>query len=757
MKKFIWLIGENLGNTYDNNSFYFWDQITEYEDEIEKYFVLVKNKKNIDFYNSLTKNKKSKIVWKDSIKHYLLFKKADMYFVSLSYRDILPEKILHYKIKFIIKRPLVYLQHGTIAIKKLGYKGNTYYNNMFRFIYYNPEIKKQFISENDFNEYQLHYGEFHPRYKKTVEYFLEKQKDKNHQKKILFFITWREYFADNFQTKRFINKLNQVFENSDFLNYITEHNIKVELCMHQFYDEEKIKVIKESIKGTKIELKYPNEVNLMKELATCDLLITDYSSVGFDCTLLGIPVLLFQPDCDEYFKFRETYCSLEEMKNNNITKPQELVEKIIKENYHINDFFRLRMPKKINYQDIVAGKHIEKLYNYFYKLQLNRITILGYNFTGKGGTVSATKALAEALLERGYLVELLSLKMTEKDYGLPYGLAINGFYNKRQNKWFNRIKRHLYRNNKDYRYFKYDINKKMLFPYIGRALKKYLENTTSKTIISTRESIHLFVKKFANDNVKNKLYFFHTDSNVLNDYYPNLINEIKKEKLENCIFVTEASKEAYKAKLDFDNYENGVVISNTIESKGMIEKKDIKINKKDPTINAVSLIRLSSDRKEDVDNIISFGRYLVENRIEDIIIKIYGQGDLRDYLTTEILNKEIDDVVYYMGATNNAKIVYAENDCVIDFCNNQSFGMVYIESILNGKPVFAKENTGSLEVLKDIPYSYYHSNEELLTKLKNVKKKKLKEYKDNYDIINKKYSRKIVADEIEKILSKGER
>ena len=27
MKKFIWLFGENLGNTYNNNSYYFWDEV----------------------------------------------------------------------------------------------------------------------------------------------------------------------------------------------------------------------------------------------------------------------------------------------------------------------------------------------------------------------------------------------------------------------------------------------------------------------------------------------------------------------------------------------------------------------------------------------------------------------------------------------------------------------------------------------------------------------------------------------------------
>lgn len=752
MRKFVWIFGENLGKTFDNNSYYFWDQVCEYDDNIDKYLVLQKNKKTMAFYNALPTNKQNKIIWKDSVKHFELFKKADMYFVSLSYKDILPEKLFGKKIKLIIKRPLIYLQHGTTAIKRLGYKGNTYYNNLYKFIYYNKDMYKKFMEINKFNDYQLYYGEFHPRYKKTVQYHLEKLKEKSDKKKILFFITWREYFGDNFATKRFINKLNQVFENKEFINYIEKNGIEVELCMHQFYDEEKISVIKESIKGTKIKLIYPNEVNLMKELATCDLLVTDYSSVGFDCTLLEIPVILFQPDCDEYFKYRETYYSVEELYKYNITNANELIRTIIEGNYKVNKFFRDKTPKKINYKAIAEGKHIEKMYNYFKNLQENRITIIGYNFTGKGGTVSASKSLAEALLEKGYLVELLSLKMTEKKYSLPYGLAINGFYNKKQNKWINRAKRHLYKNPKDYYYFDYDINKKMLSPYIGKALREYLENTNSRTIISTRESIHLFVKNFANESVKNKLYFFHTDSTILEDYYPHLMEEIKKQTLENCIFVTNASKEAYKNNLGYTNYEKGVVIGNCLESKSMIEKKYIKINKERKEIFAVSLIRLSKDRENDVNNIIEFGKFLVKNDVKDVIIKIYGQGDLSEYLTSQILDNYIDDVIYYMGPTDNPKNTILSNDCVIDFCNNQSFGMTYIESILNGRPVFAKENIGSLEVLKEIPYSYYHSNEELLEKLRNVKNKKVKEYKDNYDIISKKYSRKIVAEKISELL-----
>ena len=752
MKKFIWLFGENLGNTYNNNSYYFWDEVCNVKDEINKYFILSRNKQNLDFYKTLPQDKQDKIVWKNSLKHMELFKKADMYFVTLSYRDILPEEILGKPIKLIIKKPLIYLQHGTLGIKKIGYKGNSYYNNMFRFLYYNPDIKEIFKMENDFNDYQLYYGEFHPRYKKTVEYYMEKKKQKLKRKKILFFITWREYFGDNFETKKFLNKLNRVFKDARFLKYIKDNEVDIKLCMHQFYDDKKVCAIKESIKGTdNIELVKPNEMNLMKELATCDLLITDYSSVGFDCTLLNIPVILFQPDAEEYFKYRDTYYPLEEIEKYSIRYVDELIETIISEKYNINLFFRDKLPKHIDYDYILKGEHIKKMYQYFRKLQLNKITILGYNFTGKGGTVSATKALAEAMLEEGYLVELLSLKMTESNYLLPYGLTINAFYNKKQNKWLNRVKRHLYRNKKDYYYFNYDINKENLIPYIGKKLKEYLESTNSKTIISTRESIHLFVKKFANKEVINKLYFFHTDAKVINTYYPGLMEQIKKEKLENCIFVTKASRESYKNIFNYDNYEKSEIIGNALESRAMISKKEIQ-TEFDGRIKVVSLVRLSKDREEDIKNIIDFGKYLKDKKIKNLILNIYGQGDYADSFVNEILKNDLDDIISYNGVTNAPNKVIKESTCVVDFCNNQSFGMTYIESILNGRPVFAKENVGSLEVLKEIPEAYYHSNEELLNKILGVKDLNIETYRQNYDIITLKYAREIIARKIINLL-----
>ena len=56
--KYIWIFGENLGSTANNNSFYFWKHVVNINDDIEKYLVLEKNESNKKVYNSFSKYNK---------------------------------------------------------------------------------------------------------------------------------------------------------------------------------------------------------------------------------------------------------------------------------------------------------------------------------------------------------------------------------------------------------------------------------------------------------------------------------------------------------------------------------------------------------------------------------------------------------------------------------------------------------------------------------------------------------------------------
>lgn len=742
---YIWVFGENVGNTANNNSYYFWKQIVGRNDGIDSYIILCKNKKNLEVYKNLTDVEKKFVIWRNSFKHYKMYYQADMNFVSLSYKDVIPDKLWIKNLKLRVRKPVIYLQHGTLLIKKLGYQGNSYNNNMFRFIYYNKEIKEKMIEQNNFKDYQLYYGEFHPRYKELVRLYNEEKKSE--QKQILWFLTWREYLGKNVETDILVRKIKLIVKNKELNEYLAKNNMKLKICLHQFFNEEIGKTIKENNIENIIVVKQ-NETNIMNEIVKSKMLITDYSSLSFDFTILNKPVILYQPDLEEYSTKREMYCDIAEMKKYNIENSKKLVDCIINEKYDVNEFIKKRCPDKIDYEYLAEGKHIDKMYEYFKDIQENKITFLGYNFYGTGGTISATRSLAEGLLEEGYMVELLSLKRVGTPKNVPTGLNMNYFYYGKSKGKIERLKRiPILWSEKNYSYLKYDPLKKLIKPYAGYALTKKMENIKSKTVISTRESLHLFVKNATSEKVKNKVYFFHCQAKLLNELFPSLLDEFKKIQLEKAVFVTEKNREELEKNYGYNNYDKYWISGNTLESRNCINIEEIEPIEKKELYKAIYLLRISEDRKEDIDNLIKFGEYAKTKNITNLAIDVFGAGNYVEKFLDLLEEKDLMDIIRYKGKTEEPSSEIRKHDFMIDFSLNQSFGMTYIESILNGKMVFCMKNTGSQEVLNDIDGCYIESYDDLIKKIGNITNISKEQLQENYNKIWNKYSRNKISKE----------
>ncbi len=755
--KFIWLFGENVSETSNNNSYYFWRHVCLIDDDIDKYIILAKNEANLAMYNSLNKKEKEFVVWRNSIKHHMLFQNADIFFVTLSYKDVTPDKFMWKKLDFAIMKPIIYLQHGTLGIKSLGYKGWGYNNNFFKFLYYNKEIKQVFMQKNDFKDYQLYYGEYPPRYIELVKRHIDYHKTDKSGKNILWFPTWREYFGRNFRTNIYMMQMCSVFENEELAQYLENTNSTITVCLHQFFDENKINIFKEACKTDKIKFVHASKIDVLDELARNDLLITDYSSVGFDFTTLNKPVILFQPDLEAYLSKRSLYCTIEELKAHSISKVSELVKVITTENYSINEFFKSKLPENIDFDYIVRGGHIDRMYNDFSKMQRNKVTFFGYNFYGIGGTVYATRSLAEGLLEKNYLVELISLKATNKAGRMPYGLNLTPLYiegNKRKSEL---VKRLVPKTKKNYGYIYYDCSKEYLLPYTNLKMKKLMKNIKSKTIVSTRESLHLYFNECTSENVKNKICFFHCTSELIKDLYPVAFEKLKNITIDKAAFVTEESRIGYVNNENYTNYNDFVVIGNALESLRSVSAEDIikkeelisqnidNIEEKEKIFRGIYLIRISEEREADLNNLIGFAEFLKNKNISNIVIDVFGSGNYLDEFLKTVYSKELEDYIHYCGSTGNPKTEIVKHDAVVDFTLKHSFGMPYIEAILNGKMLFCADNVASREVLSGIEGSIYTSYDDLLDKILNFDKITSEKLLENYNIISKTYSREAVT------------
>ena len=729
INNYIWIFGENQGLTANNNSYYLWKYAVNIKDDIEKYFVLDKTESNKKIYNALSKYEKKFILWKNSLKHHRKFKKADLFFITHNPNDIAPVKLINQSIDIELTKPIIHLQSGVQGIEKVSEKGNSYENNIFRYLLYNKNLHDNLIEENGFRDYQLYYQKFQPKFGDLII-----KNEKYCESQIFWFLTYREYLnKDSESIKSIISVIKKTAEDEQLISYLKKNNLKLKICTHvlmekQFSDE--LSHLNTDI----VEIVKQENIDLNEEISKSKLLITDYSSLIYDFSMIGKKYILFQPDFSQYCENRELY--LKES-----CAEAELIERIINENY-INE-------KKLDDAELEYLKentHLKELYEYFKKLQKNNISFLGYNFYGIGGTVNATMALAESLLNEGYLVNVISLKkLTNIKHTPPVGLNMQYMTWDDSKSVIEKFKRRTHRSDKYYHYLNYDTGKVHVHPYVGYALDKLMKKIKAKTVVSTRESLHLFLNDCTSEKVKNKIFFFHTIADIIPVVFPDLIDKLSEIDIQKAIFISESNRIALKEKFGFDNYSEHLELGNTLVQSNIIERDEIKSVEKKDKYRAIYLLRIDEDRKGDINNLINFGKYVKDNEISFIEIDVFGDGNYVDEFIELIEKNNLNKIIHYKQSTTNATDEIRKHDLMIDFTLNHSFGMTYIEAVLNGKKVFCMKNTGSELVMENVPDSYIESDEWLCGQIKYLNEITADELKENYDKISCKFSQKTVA------------
>lgn len=733
---YIWLFGENKAETANNNSFYFWKHIVSINDGIDKYFVLKKNDENLKVYNNLSKEEQSFILWYNSSKHRKIFHNTDLFFVLSSKKDVFPNKFKRFN-NYEIKKPFIFLQKYASEMIKPDLFGNSYDNYIFRFCGYNDKTLNYFNEMNNFKDYQLYNLTYPPRF---GEFIKEVENIKN-QDQIMWFVKWRDYTT---LTDSLVDSLLTVLKSQDLKNYLNENNLKLKLCLHHYFKKDLFKEIYDCEVPNLIEIVDEFNIDLNKELAKTKLLITDYSSVVYDFAFLNRPILLFQKDLDEFSKRKTFYINVEELEEYTVKNEDDLISRIINNDFEINPIFD-KFWSNIDYNYIKQNKQIEDAYSYLSKIQNNKIAFIGYNFYGVGGTVNATKALVEGLLEKGYLVELISLKRTKLNSSMPYGAQLSYMHFEKTPFKMDKLKSFFYSLPFNYKYLKNDSNWERLHPSSGHNLSALMKNIKTHTLVSTRESLHFFLNDCSSDKVKNKIYFFHAPADTIDIMYPGVINKLKDIKIDKAIFVTEMNRLALEELYGYNHYNSYINLGNSLEQTKMISREEIKKVEKKDIYRGIYLLRISKDRKDDLNNLINFGKYLKENNIQNLVLDVFGGGSCVDEFLDALNKNNLREVIFYRKKTNNPSGEIQNHDFMIDLTLNHSFGMIYIEGVFNGKKVFCMKNPGSTEVLENIPNSYIESFEWLCNQATHIDEVSLEELQDNYDKVSAKYSRGAVA------------
>lgn len=641
-----------------------------------------------------------------------------------------------------LKKAFINLQTGVIGLKELDESGRSYSNNILRLLTYNNNIHEKLIIENDFKDYQLHYTKYQPKYGDLV-----RQNDmETDDNQILWFLSFREYFRNDFiNVKSFSLIIKRIVKDKSLRNFLKENNLTLKICTHLLFENN---VFEEFLnyQDDLIKVVDQKDTELIPEIAKSKLLITDYSPIVYDFSFVKKPYILFQPDYEKFIKKRKLYYDEDEMKEFVITKPSDLISKILSEDYETHEYIERVNSEKNDFEYVKQDKHLDDLYDYLKELQENKITFIGYNFYGIGGTVNATMSLAESLLQEGYFVNVLSLKrLSEMRHIPPYGLNMEYITWDHSGSIKEKVKRKLHKNPKNYSHLKYDYVNRFLPPYAGHELDNIMKSIKSKTVVSTRETLHLFLNECSSENTENKIFFFHTPSDMMDDVFPGVMEKINEFNIEKAIFITGQNRLALKHKYNYDNYNNYIDLGNTLIQEKMIKRDEITPIEKKDKYSAIYLLRISKGRERDLDNLIEFGKYVKNNDIDYIEIDVFGDGDYVEEFVDLIETNDLSDIIHYKLSTETPIDEIRLHDLMIDFSFNHSFGMIYIEAIFNGKKVFGMENPGSREVMENIPNSYIKSYEWLCEQIKNLDKITVEELKENYDKVNEKYSQHTIA------------
>ena len=748
----IWLFGENLGATANNNSFYMWRHIVgRHTNEVAPYLILEKTAANRKVVAKLGAQERRYIVWRHSLTHVLLYLGAEFSFVTLSFRDVQPECVKFCGITMNFKPQarcsLVYLQHGVSGIKALGY-GPTYAGGtMLRFVYYNPHICKDFINVNKFRPYQLFHGIYFPRYQELLRRV--KAAGAHEGKRVLWFLTWREYMGKNIFTYKFFSKIRKTLESQELRDWLESVNGTLTICLHQLCSTKCAQYMPdvEAACTDRMKIVYASKIDVMDEIVASDILITDYSSLGFDFTFLRRPVLLYAQDLEIYMRERKFYCTREEFEEVAILDRQELIRRLTKGDYPaLNPFFasRLEMPDDSVYGKVEAGYYIERMYKHFWKLQNETYAFLGYDFSGVGGTVYATKALADGLLEAGKRVLFCPLKNGGVG-SYPPGTVNRPMVDFAHFSMIDRIKCWLHNRAGNYSYLKYDKDMHNLRPYCGWALKRLLKVIRAKAVISTRETMHFFLDDAKSPWIKRKFYYFHCHAGLVDSLFPGTVERLKARSLDTALFVTEKNRRLLDELLGYHHQKHSIVTGNALDSSRMIEEDGIRKVPNKSCFIVATLLRISEERWGDIERALDFARYLKAKGQTRIKINVFGKGSHVLKLQYTLVDEELDSVMAYRGETRDIVATYSKHDAMVDFSQFQSFGMGYIEAVFNGRMPFCRHNEGSDEVLRDLPKCFYETNEELESKILGLPSITVEELRRNYETLAARYSRTAVT------------
>ncbi len=268
----------------------------------------------------------------------------------------------------LLTKPLVFLQHGVLAMKKVSRIYDRYRSNAADLFITSSELEKKFVNESFHYEPERIAVTGLARWDVLFDKSSEPQ-----EKEILFIPTWRSWM-DNISKEDFLNSkyyrtYKHLLESKRLDQMLQEHNLRMIFCMHHKFREFAGEFPEASERIERFDFG-DTPVNELIMRSSC--LVTDYSSVAWDSYYLGKPCIFYQFDYEKYMELQGSYFDMEtELFGVRVMEEERLLdamEECVKSGFIEKEEYAKLREYYLPYRD---RKHRERIDNMIQKMRFN--------------------------------------------------------------------------------------------------------------------------------------------------------------------------------------------------------------------------------------------------------------------------------------------------------------------------------------------------------------------------------------------------
>ena len=305
----VWLIGEQPFKAQDTG-FHFFKYMRENHPHKKVYYV-------IDFNSVEYSNVKDlgNVINYRSKEHFKILSQTTHLIASHHTYYLLP--LTHPDFQNNIKAKKVFIQHGVFGTKNIS---NLYAKTVSDFdadmFLVSSEKEKRFATDD------LHFLDDEVKVTGLSRFDALFTKDMPIKRQILVIPTWRDWLQnyDAFIISEYYARYKSLLESKPLKALCKQNNLELIFCLHpnmqkfvDLFDLDDVTVISQG------------EVNVQHLLKESILMITDYSSVGFDFSFLEKPVIYYQFDTKRFLGKLPSHLDIDEDLPGDIVKSENAI------------------------------------------------------------------------------------------------------------------------------------------------------------------------------------------------------------------------------------------------------------------------------------------------------------------------------------------------------------------------------------------------------------------------------------------------